>query len=193
MCAPPLEHSSLLGRGCGQMPRETRGEKQPADTRERTAPAVQLAGTLRTDLRPRGLLEHQADDGSETGQTSIARRQLGPTHLPRGSRSNRRRISPGDGCWQVFGLASAPAFAAFLGPPLPKHRTSGLLAFLRGVRGSADAPRMMARVPTLPRIPDARLPQNSSSRMYWIESPRRTIASAASLNTTMYESPEGSK
>jgi len=43
--------------------------------------------------RPRGLLERDTGDGSEPGRTSRTLRQLGPTRLPRGSRSNRRRFS----------------------------------------------------------------------------------------------------
>jgi len=39
-----------------------------------------------------------------------------PSHLPRGARGHQRRMAPGAGCWQVFGLTSAPDESGFLLP-----------------------------------------------------------------------------
>jgi hypothetical protein len=69
--------------------------------------------------RPRGLLERDTGDGSEPGRTS---RTYASSDLP-ASREAPGRTAVGFlsdvGCWQVFGLASISAFAAFLRPPLP--------------------------------------------------------------------------
>ena len=90
-----VEHRILLlfGRGLRTGPREPReGSCLPMRARAREPRRFGSLEPFGPTCRPRGLLERDTGDGSEPGRTRCSR-QLGPTRLPRGSRSNRRRFS----------------------------------------------------------------------------------------------------
>jgi hypothetical protein len=126
-----------------------------------------LPASVSPRLAPSGA--HNSSRGTEEPerQAPHARLELtSPIRLPRGIQVNRHRFSPGVGCWQVFGLASAATFVAFLSPAAsrpkwPVHVAGFVLAYRCGA-----APELH-RVPSWPRIPFRLLGTSTNHTIEW--------------------------